>query len=35
MLPLRPLPDPGTARVKAYRRQYREGVLPPVASSGG
>ncbi|MFI1496197.1 hypothetical protein [Streptomyces platensis] len=30
MLPLRPLPAPDTARVKAYRRQHREGVLPPV-----
>ncbi|MFJ9847891.1 hypothetical protein [Streptomyces sp. NPDC101150] len=30
VLPLRPLSDPDAARVKAYRRQYREGVLPPV-----
>ncbi|MGW2631066.1 hypothetical protein ACWC2K_17240 [Streptomyces chattanoogensis] len=30
ILPLRPLSAPDTARVKAYRRQYREGVLPPV-----
>lgn len=30
MLPLRQLSGSGTARVKAYRRQYREGVLPPV-----
>ncbi|BCK67318.1 hypothetical protein Srufu_012710 [Streptomyces libani subsp. rufus] len=30
MLPLRRLSGSGTARVKAYRRQYREGVLPPV-----
>ncbi|MFE5299368.1 hypothetical protein [Streptomyces sp. NPDC056632] len=30
LLPLRALSGPGAARVKAYRRQYREGVLPPV-----
>ncbi|GIJ31148.1 hypothetical protein [Micromonospora sediminimaris] len=30
ILPLRPLAGPGSARVKAYRRQFREGVLPPV-----
>ncbi|MEV0373268.1 hypothetical protein AB0I10_26220 [Streptomyces sp. NPDC050636] len=30
ILALRPLSDPDAARVKAYRRQYREGVLPPV-----
>ncbi|MEU8541490.1 hypothetical protein AB0C52_16125 [Streptomyces sp. NPDC048717] len=30
LLPLRALSAPGAARVKAYRRQYREGVLPPV-----
>ncbi|MGP8297789.1 hypothetical protein ACTPOK_07505 [Streptomyces inhibens] len=30
ILPLRPLSAPDAARVKAYRRQYREGVLPPV-----
>ncbi|MEV5971547.1 hypothetical protein [Streptomyces sp. NPDC051921] len=30
LLPLRALSDPAAARVKAYRRQYREGVLPPV-----
>lgn len=30
VLPLRRLPDPGTDRVEAYRRQIREGVLPPV-----
>ncbi|MGW5421549.1 hypothetical protein [Streptomyces sp. NPDC003943] len=30
LLPLRALSDPGAARVRAYRRQYREGVLPPV-----
>ncbi|ARF58251.1 hypothetical protein [Streptomyces gilvosporeus] len=30
LLPLRPLSAPDAPRVKAYRRQYREGVLPPV-----
>lgn len=30
ILPLRPLSAPDAARVKSYRRQYREGVLPPV-----
>ena len=30
VLPLRTLSAPDFARVKAYRRQYREGVLPPV-----
>ncbi|GAA3388765.1 hypothetical protein [Streptomyces roseoviridis] len=30
LLPLRALSAPDAARVKAYRRQYREGVLPPV-----
>ncbi|MEV0091120.1 hypothetical protein [Streptomyces sp. NPDC050738] len=30
VLPLRALSDPDSARVKAFRRQYREGVLPPV-----
>ncbi|MFE1268218.1 hypothetical protein [Streptomyces sp. NPDC058758] len=30
VLPLRPMPDPGDGRVKAYRKQAREGVLPPV-----
>lgn len=30
ILALRPLSAPHTARVKAYRRQYREGTLPPV-----
>ncbi|GAA3396258.1 hypothetical protein [Streptomyces roseoviridis] len=30
VLPLRPLSAPGDPRVKAYRRQAREGVLPPV-----
>ncbi|WP_318212737.1 MULTISPECIES: hypothetical protein [unclassified Streptomyces] len=30
LLPLRALSDPQAPRVKAYRRQYREGVLPPV-----
>ncbi|WP_406063852.1 hypothetical protein OG462_34610 [Streptomyces sp. NBC_01077] len=30
LLPLRALSDPEAPRVKAYRRQYREGVLPPV-----
>ncbi|MFI8519614.1 hypothetical protein ACIGEZ_17515 [Streptomyces sp. NPDC085481] len=30
LLPLRALSDPGAPRVKAYRRQYHEGVLPPV-----
>lgn len=29
-LPLRRLPDADSARVKAYRRKVREGVLPPV-----
>ncbi|MER7988924.1 hypothetical protein ABTY53_25505 [Streptomyces noursei] len=30
VLPLRALAAPDVARVKAYRRQFREGVLPPV-----
>ncbi|MEU2073162.1 hypothetical protein [Streptomyces sp. NPDC013489] len=30
LLPLRALSAPEAPRVKAYRRQYREGVLPPV-----
>ncbi|MFE3182251.1 hypothetical protein ACFXKR_15495 [Streptomyces violascens] len=30
LLPLRRLSAPDAPRVKAYRRQYREGVLPPV-----
>ncbi|MEU9099759.1 hypothetical protein [Streptomyces sp. NPDC048361] len=30
LLPLRRLSPPDAPRVKAYRRQYREGVLPPV-----
>lgn len=30
VLPLRQLPDAGAARVKAYRRQAREQVLPPI-----
>ncbi|MGW4161805.1 hypothetical protein [Streptomyces sp. NPDC004788] len=30
VLPLRPLSGPDAPRVKAYRRQAREGVLPPV-----
>ncbi|MFD4375009.1 hypothetical protein ACFWPY_25930 [Streptomyces sp. NPDC058527] len=30
LLPLRALSRPDAPRVKAYRRQYREGVLPPV-----
>ncbi|MER5965823.1 hypothetical protein [Streptomyces sp. NPDC002057] len=30
LLPLRALSRPEAPRVKAYRRQYREGVLPPV-----
>ncbi|MBO0514674.1 hypothetical protein [Streptomyces beijiangensis] len=30
VLPLRTLSAPDSARVKAFRRQYREGVLPPV-----
>ncbi|MGW2858399.1 hypothetical protein [Streptomyces sp. NPDC001205] len=30
LLPLRALSAPDVPRVKAYRRQYREGVLPPV-----
>ncbi|MFF8605894.1 hypothetical protein ACF06X_08150 [Streptomyces sp. NPDC015346] len=30
LLPLRPLPAPGDARVKAYRKQARAGILPPV-----
>ncbi|MFD5327625.1 hypothetical protein [Streptomyces sp. NPDC127092] len=30
VLPLRPLSAPDSPRVKAYRRQAREGVLPPV-----
>ncbi|MFG2831251.1 hypothetical protein ACGFWI_27880 [Streptomyces sp. NPDC048434] len=34
ILPLRPLSAPDTPRVKACRRQYREGVLPPVVLWG-
>ncbi|MEU3606414.1 hypothetical protein AB0E83_13305 [Streptomyces sp. NPDC035033] len=30
VLPLRPMPDAGDSRVKAYRKQAREGTLPPV-----
>ncbi|MEV6782998.1 hypothetical protein [Streptomyces sp. NPDC051098] len=30
VLPLRPMPDPGDSRVKAYRKQAGEGTLPPV-----
>ncbi|MET9378657.1 hypothetical protein ABZX98_31735 [Streptomyces sp. NPDC002992] len=30
VLPLRPLPDTDDGRVKAYRKQAREGILPPV-----
>ncbi|HLL67549.1 MAG TPA: hypothetical protein VK453_17825 [Micromonosporaceae bacterium] len=30
ILPLRPLADPDTGRVKAFRKQAREGILPPV-----
>ncbi|WMX43621.1 hypothetical protein [Streptomyces roseicoloratus] len=30
VLPLRPLPDARDGRVKAYRKQAREGTLPPV-----
>ncbi|MDF3301450.1 hypothetical protein [Streptomyces tropicalis] len=30
ILPLRPMPAAGDGRVKAYRRQAREGTLPPV-----
>ncbi|MFJ5873488.1 hypothetical protein ACIQD1_02030 [Streptomyces sp. NPDC093088] len=30
ILPLRPMPDHRGARVKAYRKQARDGVLPPV-----
>ncbi|NML52639.1 hypothetical protein HHL19_17520 [Streptomyces sp. R302] len=30
VLPLRPLPDADDGRVKAYRKQAREGTLPPV-----
>jgi hypothetical protein len=30
ILPLRPMPDAGDARVKAYRKQARDGTLPPV-----
>ncbi|TJZ54497.1 hypothetical protein FCH28_15370 [Streptomyces piniterrae] len=30
LLPLRPLSAPDAPRVKAYRRQHREGVLPPI-----
>ncbi|MFE5208904.1 hypothetical protein [Streptomyces sp. NPDC056600] len=30
LLPLRPMPGEDDARVKAYRKQAREGVLPPV-----
>ncbi|AWN30743.1 hypothetical protein [Streptomyces sp. NEAU-S7GS2] len=34
LLPLRPLSTPDAPRVKACRRQYREGVLPPVVLWG-
>ncbi|WP_327288333.1 hypothetical protein [Streptomyces sp. NBC_01198] len=30
VLPLRPMPDTDDSRVKAYRKQAREGTLPPV-----
>lgn len=30
VLPLRPMPGQGDSRVKAYRKQAREGTLPPV-----
>ncbi|WP_432187205.1 hypothetical protein [Streptomyces sp. Tue6028] len=30
VLPLRQMPEPGDSRVKAYRKQAREGTLPPV-----
>ncbi|QIJ66879.1 hypothetical protein G7Z13_33000 [Streptomyces sp. JB150] len=30
ILPLRPMPGAGDSRVKAYRKQAREGTLPPV-----
>ncbi|WP_424921131.1 hypothetical protein [Streptomyces sp. wa1] len=30
ILPLRPMPGPDDSRVKAYRKQAREGTLPPV-----
>ncbi|RSN95468.1 hypothetical protein DMH26_21495 [Streptomyces sp. WAC 05379] len=30
LLPLRPMPDVDDSRVKAYRKQAREGTLPPV-----
>lgn len=30
VLPLRPMPGPDDGRVKAYRKQAREGTLPPV-----
>ncbi|MBK3545863.1 hypothetical protein [Streptomyces sp. MBT60] len=30
VLPLRPMPGPDNGRVKAYRKQAREGTLPPV-----
>ncbi|MFE9880916.1 hypothetical protein [Streptomyces sp. NPDC005784] len=30
VLPLRPMPDADESRVKAYRKQAREGTLPPV-----
>ncbi|QGZ51845.1 hypothetical protein GPZ77_28805 [Streptomyces sp. QHH-9511] len=30
LLPLRPLPEPDDARVKAYRKQARAGLLPPL-----
>ncbi|MER6346526.1 hypothetical protein ACWC10_16500 [Streptomyces sp. NPDC001595] len=30
VLPLRPMPGPADGRVKAYRKQAREGTLPPV-----
>jgi hypothetical protein len=30
VLPLRPVPGPDDSRVKAYRKQAREGTLPPV-----
>ncbi|MGW6419647.1 hypothetical protein [Streptomyces sp. NPDC055055] len=32
VLPLRPMPDSDDSRVKAYRKQAREGTLPPVLS---
>ncbi|GIJ39169.1 hypothetical protein [Micromonospora andamanensis] len=30
ILPLRPLSSPDAGRVRAYRKQFREGILPPV-----